>query len=166
MRSFRIRVGDHTYLVEVEGWDRSPVQVRVDGRNYEVEVEWQGAASEATVAPEIVPRTPEPGDEPMRTEQPPLPPRPLVSEQERNAAAAIEAPMPGTIVEVAIAVGDEVHRGDEICILEAMKMRNSIRAPRAGRVAEVLVAPGSKVAYGDPLVRFGEPGKSLPEATP
>jgi biotin carboxyl carrier protein len=64
--------------------------------------------------------------------------------------------MPGTIISVAVRVGDQIARGDELCVLEAMKMRNSIKAARDGRVAEVMVSPGTKVAFGDPLVRFGE----------
>jgi biotin carboxyl carrier protein len=151
-------------VVEIEDWERSPVHVTVNGHSYEVDVEWQGAASEATVTPEIVPRAPGPGDERVPTARLPLPPRPLVSEAERSAAPVIDAPRPGTIVEVAIAVGDEVQRGDEVCVLEAMKMRNSIKAPRAGRIAEILVGPGSKVAYGDPLIRFHEAGHASSEA--
>jgi biotin carboxyl carrier protein len=50
-----------------------------------------------------------------------------------------------------------VSRGDELCVLEAMKMRNSIRSPRDGEIQDVLVAPAAKVAYGDPLVRFAGP---------
>ena len=70
--------------------------------------------------------------------------------------AIIEAPMPGTIVSVQVQAGDMVKQGDEVCVLEAMKMRNSIRSPRAGLIAEVLVLAESRVAYGQALVRFSQ----------
>jgi glutaconyl-CoA decarboxylase len=152
MRSFRVNISGHTYTVEVEDINQSPIQVRINGKPYAVKVEWQGADSEATVRPEIVPSAEVEGGPP--TPRPPQAPVPPVSENERAATATIEAPMPGTIMSLGVQAGDTVMKGDEICTLEAMKMRNSIKSPRAGRIAEVLVAAGSKVAYGQALVRF------------
>jgi biotin carboxyl carrier protein len=62
--------------------------------------------------------------------------------------------MPGTILSIAVGEGDRLQRGQEICVLEAMKMKNSIKSPREGTIAEVMVSAGATVAYGDPLVRF------------
>ena len=64
--------------------------------------------------------------------------------------------MPGSIVAISVRPGDSIARGDEVCVLEAMKMRNSIRSPRDGEVEEVLVMIGAKVAYGNSLIRFTE----------
>lgn len=152
MRSFRVNISGNTYTVEVDSIDQSPIQVRINGKPFAVEVEWLGAASEATVRPEIVPSGDVEGVPP--TPRPPQAPAPRVSESERAAAATIQAPMPGTIVSVGVRAGDTVKPGDEVCVLEAMKMRNSIKSSRAGQIAEVLVLAGSKVAYGQDLVRF------------
>lgn len=157
MRSFRIRVSGKTYLVEVDDVSKSPIQVTVNGRPFSVDVEWQGAASEATVRPEIVPTSPASETVMPAGHRPAQPPTPRVSERERASAATVDAPMPGTIVEVRAKPGDTVSRGDELCTLEAMKMRNSIRSPRDGEIEAVLVAAGAKVAYGDALVRFAGP---------
>jgi biotin carboxyl carrier protein len=62
--------------------------------------------------------------------------------------------MPGTILDIRVQPGDEVAFQQELCSLEAMKMKNSIRSPRAGRIAEVRVAEGQTVAYGDVLFTF------------
>jgi biotin carboxyl carrier protein len=62
--------------------------------------------------------------------------------------------MPGVILELSVAVGDAVERGQPIAVLEAMKMKNSIKSPRAGTIAEVCVAVGQAVGHGDPIVRF------------
>jgi biotin carboxyl carrier protein len=69
-----------------------------------------------------------------------------------QAVEAVTAPLPGKILSVAVKTGDRVRKGDELCVIEAMKMGNSIRAQRDGIVAEVLVAPSQSVAFGAPLL--------------
>lgn len=74
-----------------------------------------------------------------------------------NAVAsgdAVTAPMPGTVVKVEVAAGDEVEEGQVVAILEAMKMQNELKAPRAGKVAEILVAEGGRVDLGTVIVAF------------
>ena len=66
----------------------------------------------------------------------------------------IEAPMQGTIVGVKVAVGDTVSAGDDLVVLEAMKMENAINADIDGTVAEVAVAEGDSVGAGDLLVKI------------
>ena len=66
----------------------------------------------------------------------------------------IEAPMQGTIVGVKVAVGDAVTAGDDLVVLEAMKMENAITADIDGTVAEVAVAEGDSVGAGDLLVKI------------
>jgi biotin carboxyl carrier protein len=67
--------------------------------------------------------------------------------------------MPGVVLEVLVAAGATVTRGDPILVLEAMKMRNTIRSPRDAVVTEVAVEAGQPVGPGDVLVRLGEPAK-------
>ena len=69
-----------------------------------------------------------------------------------QSAEAVTAPLPGKILSVAVKAGDRVRKGDELCVIEAMKMENSIRARRDGIVGEVLVAPSQSVAFGAPLL--------------
>ncbi|MEZ6194247.1 MAG: biotin/lipoyl-containing protein [Planctomycetota bacterium] len=87
------------------------------------------------------------------------------SERERNARliagdhadsgeSRVTAVMPGIVVSVAVAPGDEVEKGQPVVVLEAMKMENEIRAPRAGTIAAVHVSPGQTVNGGDPLVEI------------
>ena len=64
--------------------------------------------------------------------------------------------MPGTILEVNVKAGDTLERGQQVAILDAMKMHNVIGAPRAGVVAEVCVAANQSVNHGDVLIRFQE----------
>lgn len=66
--------------------------------------------------------------------------------------SAIKAPIPGLVVKVLVAEGDEVAAGQTLVILEAMKMENELRAPRPGVVATIKAKPGNSVNQGDVLV--------------
>jgi biotin carboxyl carrier protein len=66
--------------------------------------------------------------------------------------SAIKAPIPGLVVKVLVAEGDEVTAGQTLVILEAMKMENELRAPRPGVVATIKAKPGNSVNQGDVLV--------------
>lgn len=68
---------------------------------------------------------------------------------------AIEAPMPGRIIAIKVAVGDKVKPGEAVFILEAMKMENEIMTPREGTVREVKVSKGMSVAKGEVLAVVG-----------
>jgi propionyl-CoA carboxylase alpha chain len=68
------------------------------------------------------------------------------------AAGATLSPMPGAVVTVAVAVGDEVATGALLCTVEAMKMEHRVTAPLAGTVTEVHVSPGQQVDADELLV--------------
>ena len=75
---------------------------------------------------------------------------------QRHAAHRLEAPMPGRVIAVKAAAGQAVSRGDEILVVEAMKMENAIRAPRDGVVKKVSVQVGDMVSPGVVLVELEE----------
>ena len=64
------------------------------------------------------------------------------------------APMPGLLVSVAVQSGDEVDPGQELAVVEAMKMENVLRADEARKVASVLVSPGESVSVDQPIIEF------------
>jgi len=81
----------------------------------------------------------------------------LLAEAETSArgpvgALAVKATLPGLVVAVRVAPGDEVGEGDSLVTIEAMKMQNEVRAPRAARVTEVAVVAGQVVASGAALL--------------
>ena len=61
---------------------------------------------------------------------------------------SLTAPMPGKVVRVLVAVGDEVTAGQGIVVVEAMKMQNELKAPRAGRVTSLQVKENDSVNAG------------------
>ena len=80
--------------------------------------------------------------------------KPAATEANEDAApaAAIKAPLPGTITSVEVTVGQEVKAGDTVVVLEAMKMQNSIEAEKDGKVTAIAVKVGQAVLEDDPLV--------------
>lgn len=110
-------------------------RVNVNGSVYEVEIEEISAAAAAPAAAAAKPAAPV------------------------SAAPAggqkINAPMPGTILDVRVQSGSTVKKGDILFILEAMKMENEIMAPCDGKVASVNVTKGATVNVGDLLVSLG-----------
>jgi biotin carboxyl carrier protein len=59
--------------------------------------------------------------------------------------------MPGKVVRVLCAVGEEVSEGQGLLVVEAMKMQNEVQAPKSGRVTEIRVTDGQTVNAGEPL---------------
>ena len=72
-----------------------------------------------------------------------------------GSGESIDAPMPGTIVNIMVKNGDSVKKGQVVAILEAMKMENEIVAPIDGTVVSVDVEKGQNVNLGDSLVQIG-----------
>jgi propionyl-CoA carboxylase alpha chain len=75
----------------------------------------------------------------------------FVDPAEVVASGSLLAPMPGTVVSVAVEQGQQVEAGEPVLVLEAMKMQHTVRAPGAGTVTEIDVKPGAQVAAGEVL---------------
>lgn len=112
--------------------------ITVNGKAYDVAVE-EIDVSSATPAPAAA--------APAST---PSPAAQTVGEGEK-----VTAPMPGTILDVKVAVGDSVSKGQVIMILEAMKMENDIVASCDGKITSILATKGATVNSGDALATIG-----------
>lgn len=132
-----VRVDQQTYAVEIKDLSARPILATIDGETFEV---WP----EETAGPA--------GPRPAVAQPTPTLHRALPSPVEKNRA--IVAPIPGVILSIQVKAGDLVPFGQELCILEAMKMKNQIRANRAGKIGEVLVSPGDQVRHGQVLFQF------------
>lgn len=120
----------------------------VNGVSYEVEVEELGGVSAPKAAP-----APAAAPAPKAAPAPAPKAAPAPAAQAPSAGAiTIEAPMPGTILDVRVKPGDSVTEGQILIMLEAMKMENEIMAPRAGVVDTVQVIKGASVNTGDVLL--------------
>jgi biotin carboxyl carrier protein len=77
---------------------------------------------------------------------------PATSGRKAEGRDSIKAPMPGKVVRVLVAVGDEVVPGQGLMVVEAMKMQNEMKAPRAGRVVSIAVKEHEPVIKGSVLL--------------
>lgn len=73
---------------------------------------------------------------------------------QRHLSGSLETPMPGKVTKISVGVGQQVKKGDEILVVEAMKMENQIRATRDGRVARIAAKLGDMVGPGSVLAEI------------
>jgi biotin carboxyl carrier protein len=135
--NYNIHIGDTNYLVEIEDINQRPIVARVNGRVF-------------TVNPEI--NHAQAAQLPATT----LPSQGGISKDLTPHSGVINAPLPGTVIEVFVKPGDSVETGQVVLIIEAMKMKNSIRSTQDGIVSTVLVSAGQSVAHKQGLVEFAE----------
>ena len=121
----------------------------VNGNSYEVQVEELGTEVSTVQIPQKQTQVAKPVPRPStqnQTQQPQV---------TSAGGGSINAPMPGTISDVKVNVGDSVKKGQVILILEAMKMENEIFAPNDGTVKSVNISKGASVNVGDVLITLG-----------
>ena len=129
--------------------------ITVNGNTYEVEVEEIGGAPVYAAAPVAAPVA-APAPVAAAPAAAPKAAAPAAAPKAAPAGAAdankVNSPMPGTILDVKVSVGQAVKNGQVLCILEAMKMENEIAAPCDGVVASINVTKGATVNTGDLLL--------------
>ena len=115
--------------------------ITVNGTTYEVVVEEVGTTGSAPI---YTPSTPA-----FTPAAAPAAPAPKAAPAAPQGATTVNAPMPGTILDIKVSAGQSVKKGDVICVLEAMKMENDIPAPCDGVVASINVQKGASIAAND-----------------
>jgi len=130
-------------------------QVTVNGNAYQVEVEEIGGNFSPVAAP-VVQFVAAPVAAPAPVAIAPAAPVATAPAAAIPAnAKKVEAPMPGKIVGVKVAVGQVVKEGDLVAILEAMKMENEIFSPQSGTIMSINVVAGAMVETNDVIVTIG-----------
>lgn len=151
----RVNVNGRWYSVEVDDLEANPVLARVDGEVVEVDVGELPVQSSQADTPSG-PARPVAEAPPPRAAQSPAPqasaPKPTPAMP--TGSRVFSSPMPGIIISVSVEVGTNVVTGDDVCILEAMKMQQTLRADWSGVVSAVHVQPGQQVSEGDPIVEL------------
>lgn len=134
-----VRVNDKLYEVEIGDLNARPIVAVVEGETFEVwpEAIGSGAGPASSAAPALA-----------------QVPASAPAAKPQSDASAVHAPIPGVIVSVSVQPGDQVSTGQELCVLEAMKMKNIIRAPRDGEIATVSMVVGQHVQHHQVLVEY------------
>jgi biotin carboxyl carrier protein len=123
---YKIKIGDEKFEVEVGGIKDGLARVTVNGESYAVEMEhYDSIAVRASTS------VPAPG------------------------SVSVAAPIPGTILDIVVQVGDKVETGQTVVIIEAMKMENNLVSSIDGIVREIRVQKGAKVKTGDLIMIIG-----------
>ena len=130
-----VKIDDQIYNVEIQDINKRPIVATVDSETFEITPEVELSASSPSMpAPDIVTKT----------------------TTQTNSGKALLAPLPGTVTEIFVLPGAQVETGQPVCVIEAMKMKNTIHADRSGIVANVSVSPGQSVKHKQLLVEFME----------
>lgn len=146
MNVYKFKIYGHEYETKVIRREDEEIVVSVNGQEYKAYLQPRVSKSMAKATPKIVRPTTVPGESTKKTAPP----------GEAKGAGAIKAPLPGLVLKVLVKPGDAVKSGETVCIMEAMKMQNSIAATKSGTVAEVAVKEGDSVLEGDILVSIAQ----------
>jgi len=139
VKEYNYKIKGVDYNVKINGIEENIAKVEVNGIEFDVEMEKPIAQPKPVVRAVAAP---------VKTVEPPK------AAQEAVAAgvSAVKAPLPGTVNEIKVKVGQAVKKGDTVIVLEARKMENNIDADRDGKFAEIRVANGDTVMEGAVLV--------------
>ena len=128
------------------------LKITVHGVAYEVDVEVLDAEHDFLQASPLLPVAPHASAAPMAA--PATPPAARPAAPVGGTTGGVLSPIAGTVLQVKCKPGDEVKNGQELVVIEAMKMETVIAAPGAGTVRTVLVAAGDSVRENQILVEF------------
>lgn len=146
---YEYKVKGVDYEVEIQNIEGNIANVSVNGIPFEVEMKQPVKASKQKVrlSSEPAPKTEVTASATLENKVvEPVKATPVTN------GKPITAPLPGTINDIKVKVGDQVNVGDTVVILEAMKMQNNIEAEIAGTIASINVNKGDAVMEGDTLV--------------
>lgn len=151
MNKYQYKVQGVDYNVEIVDVEGNIAKVNVNGISFEVEMKRPINPMTMPHRPKII--TPAAtGTQPMAAQ---TVEKPQAATPAAGSGMKVTAPLPGTITDVKVKVGDTVKDGDSITVLEAMKMQNNIEAECSGTVTSVLVNKGDTVMEGDILITIG-----------
>jgi biotin carboxyl carrier protein len=140
MKKYKFTINGANYNVEINSVEDQNIQVEVNGTPYSVVVDREIKQSKT---PKLVRSVAVPSTDQGATVK-------------AIKAGTIKAPLPGTVLDVFVKQGDKVSIGQNVLLLEAMKMENNIESDKAGTVTEIKVSKGSAVMEGDVLIVIGE----------
>jgi biotin carboxyl carrier protein len=146
--NYKVKIAGRVFEVQIAGLNARPVIAKVDGIEIEVWPEEPGSADPA--ASQSVQK---PGLQPLSPSQPGRQPAAATGD---SLIKVVRAPIPGVIVSISVQPGSEVSTGQELCVLEAMKMKNTIRSTRSGKIASVSMQIGQHVKHHDVLMEYAE----------
>ncbi len=157
MKQYNFNINGNEYSVTINSVEGNVADVTVVA-SYKVQL---GGGQTISVQPAAAPAqpaaaTPAPAQAAAPAPQPQAAPAPQTAAPAATGAGKpVTSPLPGVIVEISVKVGDAVKAGQQVAVLEAMKMENAIEADHAGTVTAIHVNKGDSVLEGVPIVTIG-----------
>ena len=142
MKEYNYKIKGAPYNVKINGIEENIAKVEVNGIAFDVELEKPVAQPKPVVRAVAAP---------VKTIEAPK----AAQEAVEAGVSAVRAPLPGTITELKVNVGDKVNTGDIVLVLEAMKMQNNIESEFSGTVTSITVKQGETVMEGAVLMTIG-----------
>lgn len=138
MKKFKFTIKGNDYDVKIHDIEEKVAHIEVNGSVYDVEIHQEVKQSKT---PRLVrmPVATKPGEGTIT---------------KKAAGIKVEAPLPGNIFKILVNVGDEVKKGDNLLIMEAMKMENNVLAEKDGVIKAIKVNIGDAVLQGDVLIEM------------
>ena len=154
MNKYQYKVKGVDYEVEIAEVEGNIAKVNVNGIPFEVELQKPiNAAKHPTMT---APKVQAPQSAAAKPDAPQTATEtPTAQPAAAGAGHAIKAPLPGTITDIRVELGQQVNAGDIVLVLEAMKMQNNIEAEATGKITSILVKPGDTVMEGSVLLTIG-----------
>ncbi|MBO8484111.1 MAG: biotin/lipoyl-binding protein [Bacteroidetes bacterium] len=157
MKQYNFNINGNEYSVTINSVEGNVADVTVVasykvqlGGGQTISVQPSAApAAQPAPAPQAAPAAAAPKAEPVQAA--PAAPAPAAA----GPGKPVTSPLPGVIVEISVKVGDSVKAGQQVAVLEAMKMENAIEADHAGTVTAIHVNKGDSVLEGVPIVTIG-----------
>ncbi len=139
MKKYKFTISGDAYDVHIQDLEDNVATIEVNGTKYEVEIH---AEVKQNKTPRLVRK--------------PVVQQPGEGQIQKSAAGGqtIKAPLPGTILKISVKEGDEVKTGQNLMIMEAMKMENQVLAEKDGVISAIKVKEGDAVLQDDILIEI------------
>ena len=140
MKKYKFTIKGNDYEVRIKDIDDTIANLEVNGTEYNVQLHREVVKSKT---PRLVrkPVAQKPGEG-------------TITKSAASTGYSVIAPLPGNIFKILVNVGDTIKKGDNVLIMEAMKMENNVLAEKDGVVKEIKVKEGQTVLQGDVLIEM------------
>ena len=153
MNKYQYKVQGVDYDVEIEEVEGNIAKVNVNGIRFDVEM--KQPINPASTLKKVHVQAPKPVSRPSVAPAAAAAAAPAPQAAPTGAGSPVKAPLPGTITELKVNVGDTVKVGDVVLVLEAMKMQNNIESEYEGTVTSINAKQGETVMEGAVLMTIG-----------
>lgn len=138
MKSYKFKVNDNGYTVNIKSHEGNIINLEVNGTSYEVKMQEE---IKKTKTPTLVRAASKRPAEPLKVNP-------------KSQKTRIVAPIPGIVLSIDVKVGDTLKVGDRMLVLEAMKMENNIVCEKAGTITNIKISVGQQVLQDELMIEL------------